>query len=115
MANTLNNLDVPPSATLMENESLTTQQNGEYTAQLLKEKQAEQVLLVTSALHMPRAMAIFRKQGVNVIAAGAAPQLTVPNSPEFSMWKPNLMALQSSRSIIKEYVGILVYWSRGWA
>lgn len=50
-----------------------------------------------------------------MIAAGAAPQLTVPNNPEFSMWKPNLMALQSSRSIIKEYVGILVYWSRGWA
>ena len=64
---------------------------------------------------MPRAMAIFRKQGVSAIAAGAAPQLTVPNDPEFSMWKPNLMALQSSRSIIKEYVGILVYWSRGWA
>ncbi len=115
MANTLKSLDVPASATLMENNSLTTQQNGEYTAHLLQEKQVQQVLLVTSALHMPRAMAIFRKQGVNVIAAGAAPQLTVPDDPEFSMWKPNLMALQSSRSIIKEYVGILVYWSRGWA
>ena len=72
MANTLKSLDVPASATLMENNSLTTQQNGEYTAHLLQEKQVQQVLLVTSALHMPRAMAIFRKQGVNVIAAGGA-------------------------------------------
>jgi len=63
MANTLTNLDVPASATLMENESLTTQQNGAYTAQLLQEKQAKKVLLVTSALHMPRAMAISASKG----------------------------------------------------
>ncbi len=114
MAHTLGTLDVPASAALMENNSLTTQQNGEYTARLLNEKGFRHVLLVTSALHMPRAMAIFRKQGVDVIPAGAAPQITLPDVPGFSRWKPSLLALQSSRSIIKEYVGILVYWSRGW-
>ncbi|WP_341667111.1 YdcF family protein [Alcaligenes sp. SDU_A2] len=114
MAHTLSDLDVPAWATLMENNSLTTQQNGEYTARLLDEKGFKRVLLVTSALHMPRAVAIFRKQGVDVIPAGAAPQITVPDTPEFSRWRPSLLALQSSRSIIKEYVGILVYWSRGW-
>lgn len=114
MAHTLKALDVPASAALMENNSQTTQQNGEYTARLLENRNFKEVLLVTSALHMPRAMAIFRKQGVNVIAAGAAPQITVPDTPGFSRWKPSMLALQSSRSIIKEYVGILVYWSRGW-
>lgn len=114
MAQTLKALDVPASAALMENNSQTTQQNGEYTARLLENRNFKEVLLVTSALHMPRAMAIFRKQGVNVIAAGAAPQITAPDTPGFSRWKPSMLALQSSRSIIKEYVGILVYWSRGW-
>ncbi|HUG57393.1 MAG TPA: YdcF family protein, partial [Candidimonas sp.] len=32
----------------------------------------------------------------------------------FSFWQPNMRALEASRSIIKEYVGLLMYWVRGW-
>jgi uncharacterized SAM-binding protein YcdF (DUF218 family) len=72
------------------------------------------VLLVTSALHMPRAMAAFSKQGVRAIAAPTPQQITAPSDGSLSPWVPNLRALDASRSIVKEYAGLFLYWWRGW-
>lgn len=114
MTHTLTQFNVPASATLQEEQSLTTEGNGFYSAQLLREHQLRHVLLVTSALHMPRAMAVFKKQGVDVVAAPAPPQIVAPTDTSFSLWLPNIHTLQSSRSIIKEYLGMTIYWVRGW-
>lgn len=114
MANTLIQKGVPEEALILEARSLTTHQNAVYTRRTLDEYNFNRVLLVTSALHMPRAMAVFRKQGISAIAAPSWPQITVPQDPTFSFWQPNVRALTASRSIIKEYVGLLVYWIRGW-
>ncbi|NGM88892.1 YdcF family protein [Parapusillimonas sp. SGNA-6] len=114
MANALEEQAIPASAIVLERRSLTTRENAVYTAEELKRRHIDRILLVTSALHMPRAVAVFRKQGIEPIAAPAAPQIVVPNDPGFSFWQPNLRALAASRSIIKEYVGLLVYWVRGW-
>jgi uncharacterized SAM-binding protein YcdF (DUF218 family) len=114
MANTLAQQDVPADAVILESRSFTTYENAIYTAETLKQLQIREVLLVTSALHMPRAMAVFRKQGLSATAAPSAPQIVVPEEPGFSFWQPNARALAASRSIIKEYVGLLVYWLRGW-
>src|SRR3546814_13778776 len=46
------------------------------------------LLLVTSALHMPRALAVFKKQGIITIPAPSAPQIYVPDKPGFSFWLP---------------------------
>ena len=72
------------------------------------------VLLVTSALHMPRAMAAFSKQGVEVIAAPAPPQIVEPADGSLSLWLPDERTFDASRSIVKEYAGLFVYWLRGW-
>ncbi|HZH57937.1 ElyC/SanA/YdcF family protein [Yanghanlia caeni] len=114
MANNLRQLGVPSEVIIQESESLTTYENAVYTARLLKELQLDRVLLVTSALHMPRAMGVFRKQQVDAIAAGSPPQITVPEDTTFLFWQPNAHVLSASRSIVKEYVGMLVYWLRGW-
>lgn len=114
MANALKQQNIPPEAVVLETRSYTTYENAIYTVGELKQRHINQVLLVTSALHMPRAMAVFRKQGVSVIPAPSAPQIVVPDEQGFSFWQPNLRALEASRSIIKEYVGLLVYWVRGW-
>lgn len=114
MARYLKNEGVPETNILLEEKSYTTRENAIYSAQKLKELKANQVLLVTSSLHMARAMASFEKQGVNVIAAPVAPQITRPNDSWLAIWKPNYQSLNASRSIIKEYVGLLVYWLRGW-
>lgn len=114
MANVLKQRQIPPEALVLENKSYTTHENALYTSEELKRRNIGQVLLVTSALHMPRAMAVFRKQGISAIAAPSPPQIVVPNDPGFSFWQPDMRALAASRSIVKEYVGLLVYWIRGW-
>lgn len=114
MANALYQQGVPEDAVIQETRSLTTYQNALYTARILKEQGLNDVLLVTSALHMPRSMGVFRKQQVNVTAAGSPPQIVVPEDPAFSFWLPDSRVLAASRSIVKEYVGMLVYWLRGW-
>jgi uncharacterized SAM-binding protein YcdF (DUF218 family) len=115
MANALKQQGVPADSLALETESFTTHENGLYTAAELKRRKIDRVLLVTSALHMPRAVAVFSKQGITAIAAPSRPQITVPDSsPRFSFWQPDLRTLAASRSIVKEYVGLLVYWIRGW-
>jgi uncharacterized SAM-binding protein YcdF (DUF218 family) len=115
MASALERDGVPAASILKENQSDTTRENAVFTARLLRSQGIERFLLVTSALHMPRSMASFQKQGLNPIAAPSPPQIVVPDDPDFAFWLPDLRALNASRSIIKEYLGLLVYWARGWA
>lgn len=115
MAQALERDGIPTGAILLEDHSLTTHQNAVYTARLLRQHDIRKFLLVTSALHMPRAMASFQKQGLEPIPAPSPPQIVVPQEPDFSFWLPDWRALNASRSIVKEYLGLLVYWIRGWA
>lgn len=114
MANALQRQGVPSDAILKEENSYTTYENALYTAELLRNRHLDDIILVTSALHMPRAMAVFREQGLTPIPAPSPPQITVPSRTGFWFWQPSLQVLDASRSIIKEYVGMLVYWLRGW-
>ncbi|ARP86115.1 YdcF family protein [Bordetella genomosp. 9] len=114
MAHALRLSGVPRSAMILENDSRTTYENAILTENQLKEHNIRTVLLVTSALHMPRAMAAFRKQGITAIPAPSQPQIVLPESPRISPWLPHERAFDASRSIIKEYTGLFVYWLRGW-
>jgi len=114
MAANLRKIGVPPEALILEKNSYNTYENALYSARILKEQNISRVLLVTSALHMPRAMAVFSKQGLTPIAAPSAPQIVVPDDPDFSFWLPDERTFFAARSIIKEYVGMLMYWLRGW-
>ena len=114
MAHALSQHGIPEEALILETQSSSTYENGLYTAAKLHALNISNVLLVTSALHMPRAMAVFRKQGISAIAAPSAPQIVKPDDPAFSVWLPNMRALDASRSIIKEYAALMIYWVRGW-
>jgi uncharacterized SAM-binding protein YcdF (DUF218 family) len=114
MASRLRHDGVPENALVLEKRSYTTHENAVYSAQVLRQHDIDHILLVTSALHMPRAMAVFRKQGIEAVAAPSPAQIVVPRDPGFSFWQPSMRALSASRSIVKEYVALLVYWIRGW-
>ena len=67
MGKMLQALNVPADSILYETESENTRQNAVYTADLLAREELETVILVTTARHMPRAVASFNKVGVSVI------------------------------------------------
>ena len=57
---------IPDERMLFEDKSRNTEENARFTHDLLKPGPSDHYLLVTSAYHMPRAMALFRKAGFNV-------------------------------------------------
>ncbi len=122
MAELAGALGVPASAILLEPASLNTFENAAYTKALLAERGIEQILLVTSALHMPRSLAIFTKQGFE--ATPAPTDFHVVRDPlnlDSNTWQgrtlglvPQTENLHYLTRALKEYVGIVIYWLRGW-
>ena len=115
MAKILRQRGVPESALILENNSRYTYENAQFSDQMMQSAQLKRALLVTSALHMPRALATFIKRGIDTMPASSAPQITLPEDVELNPWLPQIRSLEASRTIIKEYLGLLGYWLRGWA
>ena len=87
-------MNVPASAILIEGESLNTRQNAVNVKAILEAQSIQSVLLVTSAIHMPRAVAIFlKKLGIDVIPA-PTDYLTVTEEPD-ATWQGHILALFS--------------------
>lgn len=63
----LKELGVSEDMIILENKSLNTTQNAQYTANILKSRNFTHPLVVTSAFHMKRAVANFEKLGIDVI------------------------------------------------
>jgi len=108
-------LGVPNDAILTEEESRTTYENATGTRRLLGQAS---ILLVSSASHLPRATALFAKQGFRVTPAPCA--YISQNKPGDSGnglnvfdFLPNDRALQNSQDAIAEVVGFAVYWMTG--
>jgi len=123
MAEALEIMGVPREALWLENESLNTYENVIYSQPILEENGVETALLVTSALHMPRSVAIFAKHGIEVIPAptdyeAVWVELEADERPSAIYMLNNLMpkayALELTSKTMKEYIGILVYRLRGW-
>lgn len=114
MADILRSLGVPEGRLLVESKSRNTHENAVYTQQLLQERGIEEVLLATSALHMPRALACFRKAGLKARPAPADYLTEVTDKTSFLDFLPHAGALEESTSVIKEYLGLAYYALRGW-
>ncbi len=95
-----------------ESASRTTYENAVLTAQLPGINTAQPWLLVTSAWHMPRSMAVFRKAGWNVTAypVDFRTGLTTPWA-EYSLRE----GVTRWQLVLHEWVGMLAYGLRGWA
>lgn len=105
MAKAMARFGIPASVLLLEERSRDTRDNAAFTAVLAREHGMKRVLLVTSALHMPRASLLFRDAGVDVVP------VSVPE-PESTRsgwvrWLPSRGALWRSGRALKEYAGLL--------
>lgn len=122
MAELLEMMGVPRDAILQEPNSLNTYQNAVNVKKILDEKGIQKVLLVTSALHMPRSLLIFQRQEINAIPAPtdflvSEPEMQIPSSSWGAIvlnLLPDSGRLETTTKVIKEYIGTIIYRLRGW-
>ncbi|MCM1983616.1 YdcF family protein [Lyngbya confervoides] len=113
-------MGVPTEAVILEPDSLNTYENARNVRELLQRSGIRgKLLLVTSASHMPRAKAIFLKQGMTVIPA-PTDFLVETQRPKKQFQEqlldllPDSLALDRTTRALKEYVGWAIYRLRGW-
>ena len=104
-------LGIDPERMIYENNSRNTYENAVLTKKLVMPKLGENWILITSAFHMPRAVATFRKAGWNIIPYPVDYSF-VPNqafTPLFSL-SGGLVSLDSA---LHEWLGLTFYWLTG--
>jgi uncharacterized SAM-binding protein YcdF (DUF218 family) len=112
-------MGVPSSAIIQESQSFNTRDNAVNTKQILDKRGINKILLVTSAMHMPRSLEIFRKNGIESIPAPT--DFLSVNNENNKGWAtvlellPSTEALKNTTSVIKEYIGLMIYQIAGWA
>ncbi|WP_176082703.1 YdcF family protein [Martelella sp. HB161492] len=102
-------LGVEEKSLLLEPASRNTAENAAFTAELLQQADfSGAVLLITSAYHMPRAMALFAAQGVAVRPWPTDFRTRGDERFGFSLDRPSSNADITS-SAIREWFGLVTY------
>ena len=100
---------IPPEDVICENKSRNTFENAQFTSQLISERGLEgPFLLITSAIHMPRARKCFLKHGLELDIYAANYNYGSPY--RFNDYLlPNAQNLKEWEHLIHELIGILAY------
>jgi uncharacterized SAM-binding protein YcdF (DUF218 family) len=96
-------LGVERERIVIEDRSRNTAENARLSKIIAAPKQSEEWLLVTSALHMPRAMGAFRAVGFPVEA----------DPVDFRSSKMGLGEGKKAALALREYIALFVYWISG--
>jgi uncharacterized SAM-binding protein YcdF (DUF218 family) len=105
-------LGVPASRLVLEDKSRNTVENAVFTRQLVDPKPGERWILVTSAMHMPRAVGVFRKADF-AVEPYPVDWHTLPGASLFFMPRDLLNGVGALDAVSHELVGLLVYWITG--
>lgn len=106
---------VPEKRLILETQSRNTHENALYTAARLIEGESElpPIILITSAFHMQRAQACFELQGFSVTPY----PVDYKSLPHHKQWSngilPRFQTVIDWQILLKEWVGILVYKTKG--
>jgi uncharacterized SAM-binding protein YcdF (DUF218 family) len=112
MKRALVELDVPAERITLESTSYVTRDEAVLTARLLHALGITSCIVVTSDLHMRRALAAFRHEGLRAVPAVARDPLD-SQRPSLS-WLPTPQGIAYSQEVVHDYVGLAWYWWRGW-
>jgi uncharacterized SAM-binding protein YcdF (DUF218 family) len=123
MARLLELMDVPASAMWLQPDSRNTYEDAVFSKKILDEKGIHRIVLVTSALHMPRAVGLFEHQGLEVIPAPTDFNVTQKDwqnllhagfAARLISLLPGAGNLNMTSNALKEYFGLWIYHLQGW-
>lgn len=99
---------IAKSRIVIENRSRTTAENAHLTRELLNPQAEERWLLVTSAMHMPRAIGAFRHEGFQTLPWPVDHRVSGP--ADLMRFHSRLGdGLNRTDDVVKEWIGLLVY------
>jgi uncharacterized SAM-binding protein YcdF (DUF218 family) len=113
----LTDFGIPKEDILVDSLSKNTHQNALESKKVLEQyPDLNDVLLVTSALHMPRSKACFQKVGFNQIGTITTDHFTGrKRGYSFEQYLiPNISNLEDWKRFNHEWIGYLVYWIVGY-
>lgn len=102
----LNLMGVPESAIQIEEQSRNTAEHIQYLRPILLQKNVKSILLVTSSMHMPRAMEQFANLDISVFPTPANRWITDERTIVENKWLPAAVNLYGSSNALREYMGI---------
>lgn len=113
----LQSINIPDSAMIIEANSKNTYENAVFTKKILDSLNIKgDLLLVTSAYHLPRAMAVFKKAGFSNLVPYQTNRVSGQRRFTFDhLLIPNTDALFGLQFLIHEWMGYLVYKVKGYA
>jgi uncharacterized SAM-binding protein YcdF (DUF218 family) len=97
---------------LVEDSSRTTYENAVGSARLLAERDIRRVVLVTDAVHLRRAVACFRKQGLDVVPCGCRYRALGRDGGPVD-YLPDPSAAVGVDEAAHEWLGLALYWLTG--
>lgn len=98
-------LGVPKNQIFLDNKSINTQENGEFTKIILEQHGWKKAVLVTSAFHMERSVRIFEENHIDIQPYPTDYQTSKNISVYFNQFTPSSGELTLLAA--KEYLGIL--------
>jgi uncharacterized SAM-binding protein YcdF (DUF218 family) len=107
-------IGVRPDRIVLESESKNTRDEAVIVKRMLAERGLTTFVLVTSPLHMRRAMLTFEREGMHPIPS---PAPLVPDRSVTGTTNPLLPSdlwLQIGDSAVYEWIARAYYWSQGW-
>jgi uncharacterized SAM-binding protein YcdF (DUF218 family) len=105
-------LGVPREVIAVESRSWNTATQAEQVAPLVRGH--ARFALVTSPIHMGRAIALFEAEGLHPVAAPSQIQYGPRNQPALMRYVPSANALRASELSMYELFGMAYAQSRGW-
>ena len=96
---------------IFESQSRNTYENIINSFNLIKPKNGEKWVVITSAFHMPRAMGVFRKIQWEVIPYPVDYRTTGDQNYHFRF--DGFSVLTNFSNVVREWIGLFVYWVMG--
>lgn len=114
MAEFLMDLEVPRKSIIEENQALTTYEHTQYLGAIFEEEKIRSVILVTSAWHMRRSIAVFESNMEGLVLIPFPVDSEQGKTDTFLDYLPTVDGLFKTTKILKEYIGYVLYDVRGW-
>ena len=111
----LTTIGIPPEDIILEPDSRNTYENALFTKKILAEKYPNaKCLLITSAFHMTRSEGCFKKLGMDFDTFSVDHIGEHARFHPESLFLPDRLGFYKWEILVKEFVGNLMYWLKGY-